>query len=65
MPLAGDSDKSFVVNGLILGHFAEVLSPKTGKQDASGVPSKLQNRVSVPFYSSCPDSLVPHGGPWS
>ena len=63
LPLACDSDRCFVVNCLILGRSAEVLSGKAARQNASVVLSKLQNRMSVLFYFSCPDSILSCWGP--
>ena len=46
-----------------LGHFAEVVSAKPAKQNASAVLSGLQNRMSVLFYFSHPDSIFSLWGP--
>ena len=56
MPLPHDRDKCMVVNCLILG-FAEVISTKAMKRNASVVLSKLQNRMIVLFCFSCSDSI--------
>ena len=43
-PLARDSDKHLVVDCLSLEHFAEVISAKAAKQNASVVRSELKTR---------------------
>ena len=56
-----------MVNCLILGAFAKVISAKAAKQNLSTVLSKLQNRMLVLFYFGRPDSgpyfLVGDPGP--
>ena len=63
-PLPGILTNAFVVNYIILGCFAEVISAKAAKENVSVVLSNLQNRMSVLFYFSCPDSVFSCWGPW-
>ena len=53
-----------VVRSLILRYFAEVISAKAAKQNASVVQSKLQHRMTVQFDFSCPDSVSSCRGLW-
>ena len=55
---------AFVVNCLMLGEFAKVISVKPTKQNVSAVLSKLHNRMSVLFDLNCPDSIFPCWGSW-
>ena len=48
---------AFMVNRLILGCFAEVIFAKAAKQNVSAVLSNMQNRRSMLFDFSCPDSV--------
>ena len=62
-PLSVILTNAFVVNCLILGCFAEVISARAAKQNVSVVLSKLQNSLSVLFYLSCPASIFSCWGP--
>lgn len=52
-----------MVDCLIVGRFAEVISSKAAKQNVSVVLSKLQNRTLVLFYFSYPGSIFSCGDP--
>ena len=64
LSLACDGDQCFAVNCFILGCFAEALSAKAAKQNASELLSKLQNRILLLLYLSCPDSILSSWGLW-
>ena len=63
LPLRRNSDKCFVVNCFVLGHFAEVISAKAAEQNAKAVLSKLQNRTFAWFCFSSPSSHLLVGDP--